>query len=202
MTTISQRVAASADDAHDTVGGGFPGYSHTEVFVYTGESGTNVIDTGFRWVLGTPIPAGSTINSATVSIKDRDFGVGTAYTVDLHCEDSGASPATFSSGSSPNDRALTAASVAWLLDAAGDAVDVSPSFAAALQEIVDSYGQINNIVAIMKGRASNDNVNDWDSWDGDSAAAALLEVDYTAGGGGGSAVPAMMRSYRKRRVGA
>ena len=104
MTTVSKRTAASADDAFDHTPG-FIGYSHTTT-LWTGMTNAQSLVLGARFV-DVDIPAGATINSATLTLVDDAFE-GATHLADVGCEDT-ASPAAFSAGSSPKARSMTTA---------------------------------------------------------------------------------------------
>ena len=70
----------------------------------------------------------------------------------------------------------------------------SGDFAASVQELVDDYGSITNIVVLVDGTpTSNGTFNHWYSYDTDSTKAPLLDIDYTAGGGGDPPAPPRRR---------
>jgi hypothetical protein len=187
VTTVSKRTAASADDAFDHTPG-FIGYSHTTT-LWTGKSNNQSLVLGARF-LTVDIPSGATVNSATLTLVDDAFE-GATHLGDAGCEDS-ASPATFSSGASPKARTMTAARLSsqTVTEPAVDASWTSGNFAASVQELVDSYGAITNLVVLLDGApAANGTFNHWYSFDTDSTKAPLLDLDYTAGGGGGAAPP-------------
>lgn len=197
MTTISKRVSASTDDARDD-NTAWPGYSATGV-LFVGNADADTLWSGMRFT-GINIPAGSTINSCTLTLERPDWSGAGNENVNVYMEEA-ASPLTFSSTNSPWDRGnggatLTTATVNWLLgpdNGPGD-IETSPDLSALLQEILDDLGtQVNDIVILTRGNTPTAHAV-VASYDTDPTSAPLLDIDYTAGSGGGMAI-------RKRRLG-
>lgn len=181
MTNVNVRVNASTDDA--VFSPSFYQYNDAENFLYMGFFFTAVGQTGMRF-LGANIPSGATVDDADITLTNSAFE-GDSNTTDIYCEDSG-TPATFSSGSTPADRTKTSASVAWALASDGAPGDTrtTPDLVTIVQEVVDGNSGATDLVFIVVGRASND-YNIWDSYDGSPTTAPLLDLNYTAGAGGG-----------------
>lgn len=181
MTTISERVAASADDAHDTETGEFPGYSHTStLFVGLNGGGARTTRVGMRWVID--IPASATIDSAYLTLTEVAFDGGDTL-LRIHCERA-QSPVTFSSANDPYSRTLTTAFVDWTAPEVTPGSTIqSPDFAAVLQEVIDNHGPIDALVVVILDNGSTD-FNDYESFDSEPTAAPLLDIEYTAAVGG------------------
>lgn len=196
MTTVSKRTAAGSDDAVDD-NSEWPGYADTGT-VIIGNADAQTLWAGLRFT-GVNIPSGSTINSCTLSVHRPDWTGAGGEDVDVFFEED-AAPATFSSSDTPYDRAnggaaLTAASVNWVMGAdngPGD-LEVSPDLKTVLQEVVDDIGvQLDDIVLLLRGNVASA-PGFFSSYDTSPTDAPLIDIDYTAGAGGGGAV-------RRRRL--
>lgn len=185
MVQVVKTVAASADDAHDTFNGNFPGYSHSETYFFTGIPGGNSCAAGLRFTsLG--IPSGATITGVSLELEDVAFSGGDTV-VDVGFEDV-ADAAQFSSGDAPVDRTMTTdKTTAHALAASEDPPPGLRTVATqgmidSLQELVDTYGAIDNVVLLLVDNGSSD-FNEWRAVDAGSGNPAELTVDYTASSG-------------------
>lgn len=135
------------------------------------------------------IPAGSTINSAVVSLTARGSWSGTPANSTWygHDTDSATAPTNFAGWTA---LVKTTASVAWNSIAAwtDNVVYDSPDLATIVQEIIDRGGWAsgNNLALTWEG-ASGSDTRSGDSYDGSSADAPLLTIDYTEAVAGGLA---------------
>lgn len=190
MTAFSTTIAASADDAAESAG-----------TVTIDGSALNCGATnqylGFRF-LNVTIPAASTINTATISVyftsgsfDDPDV---TIYANDVD------DAATFSTASNNiSSRALTTAAATWTASGVGVGVETSPDLAAVVQEVISRGGWAsgNDLAIIFKGNSTNPmRLRALDAGGGDYA---TINIDYTAGGGGGpTQPPRSMHQFRQR----
>lgn len=132
---------------------------------------------GYRFVPGTSIPSGATIDTATLSIYfynvDFDDIDGT-----VHGEDA-ASPGVFTTGASDiSNRTQTTAS------ASVDFTDVGISWQTVdvktiIEELVGDYTVQAVVIIIEMDTSQNGRIR---HWDGDTTYAAKLDIVYTVGG--------------------
>lgn len=137
-----ERVGASTDDAVDNDGNCFT--NSTTIFVCDGPT---KYTTGLRFTT-VPIPAGATVDSATVS----PYVYGTSHDdpdCTIYCEDAD-DPATFSTADYPSGRTRTTASVAWIATGIGSGFRDSPDISGPLGEQVARAGWVSgNSVAVL-----------------------------------------------------
>lgn len=168
-------VSAGSDDAYEC--DGWIGYSHTDANSFVGHPGQTCF-TGFRF-LDVSIPSGATVDTFTVTMVVSAWD-GTNDTYTLYLEDSGASPATFSSTNSPADRTKTTASFTIALNEPPGASSTSASGVTALQEIVDSYSGVTNIVVVADGTLGS-NYHYVASYENTSYSEANITATWTTG---------------------
>lgn len=158
--------------------------------VAVGREGASDKYTGVRYTSVT-IPAGSTINSATVALTAAGMGAGSVANlhVKVSCE-AADNPAAFGTGGSSRIFSATPTTAQTDWDPASwgvGATVTSPSFAAAVQEVINRPGWASGnalAVLIRNDGSPNDTVGE-----GNDNTAALT-IDYTEGsGGGGSTQP-------------
>jgi hypothetical protein len=172
LTTLNLQVSASTDDAREDGDG----------VVWVDYQAVKLLGSlnwgGFRWD-GITIPNGATINAADFQVYLYDSGYDDIE-VDIYGED-GNDPGTFTSSNSDiSDRTLTSASVNESASDVGTGWYSMPDVASIVQEIVDTYGGLSNeaLVLIEDALAG---VSLWQrTYDGDTALAAKLDIDYTA----------------------
>lgn len=189
MSIFTTTVAASADDAQESAGT----VTLTDLVINCNNTGQYG---GFRF-LNVTIPAGSTINSASISLNF----ISTSYDspeVNIYCEDVD-DATTFAAGANNiSGRTLTTAYTYWDATNIGTGVKVSPDFAAAVQEVIDRGGWTsgNDLNVIIKGNAATSEfrVSTWDSANPE----AQLDIDYTAPAGGGGQPPRTLHQFRQR----
>ena len=190
MAIYSASIAASTDDADQA--SGTVDLTGTTINV----NGTGQY-AGLRF-LNVTIPNAATINSATLDVEivstthdDPDLTIFGEDTDDA---------TTFTSTSNDiSSRTPTTATTTWTATSIGTGVKTSPSIAAIIQEIVNRPGWVsgNDINILMNGRSSASffrirTIN------AGSGSPATLNIDYTAGGGGGQP-PRTMHQFRTRR---
>lgn len=179
----------ATQDAYHSVSG-WPGYSDSDSVVHVGMIGTSEVFAGWRFT-GLNIPAGATITSAYVELTQSGWGY--TFPTTFAFEDT-ASPALFDSDSTPADRwnNRTAATVSWTwARSSPDSVISSPSLVEMLQELVNSYGSIDETVLIEAPGAST-GTGQYHSWtSAEGGAAARLVFEYTGGGVGPTPTPTL-----------
>ncbi len=211
--TVESRVAASDDDAEETVVGG--GMSRTSSDLELGYEGAfdpgNLQIIGVRFT-GVGIPKGVTIKKAWVQFTADDINneyhvppVSVIVEGELSPD-----PVDFSSGN-PNisSRATTTASEVWdipqwtAVRSAGQD-ERTPDISSIIQEIIDqdSWAAGNAMVVILRDNPANPSqgTRESEAFDGEASLAPVLHIDYTvkyatepnpAEGGTGGPMPLM-----------
>ena len=154
ITVVESQVSSSADDAYHAPLGGWPGYSHSDIYngIYAGRPGGNgAVWGGWRWA-GFSIPTGSVIISAYVEFTQREWGWEIPNNVAL---ESSANPAVFSATNSPYHRwtnAKTAFQRSWQwIRSSPGAIHRTPELSAGIQELVDTHGSLTALVLLEDG---------------------------------------------------
>ncbi|MBI2049711.1 fibronectin type III domain-containing protein [Candidatus Roizmanbacteria bacterium] len=181
-TTLDVQVSFSSDDAYHAPSG-WPNYNSTSSVMYAGKPSGNLIYGGWRWT-DLSIPSGAAITAAYVEFKQKNWGH--VFATNLAFENS-ASPATFSSSSSPfhrwSNKTTFQLQWTWLKDKPNAWIR-TPDLGAGIQELVNAHGAIGQIVLIEDGTpAPSGNYHEWQSFDGggSGASAAKLHIEYTSG---------------------
>ena len=173
--TLDVRVSASTDDAEERGPGGVYPYSSDLELVYEGSNQT----VGMRFN-GITIPQGAMITNAYIQFQtDETNSVATSLMIEGEATDN--APTFTSDTRNISSRTRTGAAVGWVpvawttLDEAGPDQQ-TPDIASVIQEIVDRQGWSNgnSLVVIITG--TGERVAE--SFDGVSAAAPLLHVEY------------------------
>lgn len=177
-TTLNLQVAASNADAYETELGLSFTSTAADVIMDANASAVARYNGGF-FFSGATIAAGSTINSATLTVDV----VSTFWDdprCNIYCNDVD-SAANFSDEADVTSRVVTTASTAWTGTGVGAGLETSPSFPSALQEVIDRAGWAggNNLCVIVKGNDSGTFQFRVDSYDTDTANACKCDIDYT-----------------------
>jgi len=176
-TTLNLQVGDGADDAYESdFGSGFNS-SATQILANSSTSSFARINAGMRFVAA--IPVGATIDAA-VWIPNVTSTANDDVNVDLLFEDVD-DAANFTDTADVTSRARTTASVQWSSDGIGAGEVSSPDISAPLQEVADRGGE-GDLCGFADGRDNAAKSFACWSYNGDSAKAAKLDVDYTAGG--------------------
>lgn len=193
MTTIDQRTGASANDAYDS-GDAFPGDSITDTTLYIGATAADeTLYSGMMWA-SVNIPAGATINSASVTAYRIGFASDGSEVVTLYIE-LVASPSGYTAGSdSPLDRFGASSfdvGTAWSMGTDGgdldpEALNIATPLAAA-SVVIGAITNL-NVIAVGVGATSNAQMNAYSHDNGTGSNAPRLQVDYTAAAGGSAPV--------------
>lgn len=187
--TIDDQVGASDDDAFER--GDETGLNTSITFLAFNYDGTDWWAAGTRFDSVT-IPAGATIDTAywevyNYNIDDPNF--------DLHGHDVDNS-SDFSTDATLVTRTKTTASVLFNDDDVGGGwYGSSYEIKSIIQELSDRGGRSESFPITLIGFPRTNSVRGLyaRSYDHDTSLAAKLHIEYTAGGGGGDAVPAPRR---------
>ena len=181
--TIEKRISSSMDDVeqHETNNGIYTNSSDIEL-VNDGSRGDQTI--GLRFT-GLTIPQAATINNAYIQFTTDETSSG-ATNLTIRGQNTDDAPAFTTSVNNVSNRITTAAFVNWN-PPAWNSVGQSglnqrtPGINAIIQEIVNRPGwnSGNDIAIIITGTGERTA----ESYDGVSGSAALLHIEYTAGGG-------------------
>lgn len=173
MPSASLRIAASADNAYEASGNMSLGGTNLRIRTDT--------QAGGRWQLN--IPPGSTINSATLTVKHYNTSVD-SMSATLYCEDVDNAAAFTTTANDITNRTLTTASAAWTATDTGAGDIVSPDLSALFQEVIDRAGWAQNNFAAIIGYPVSGASSYSRSYDFDPAQSWLLDISWTEGGGG------------------
>lgn len=178
MTTVVVSVAASGDDAEGTPAGTFYSAATTTLIcgsTSTGSSGVYALALRFASV---PVPAGATVNSATLTVDVAGGSIAGSPAVTWYGVAQNSAAAT-SSLSDLTGRPLTSASVAWGPDqhtTGHQSQDVTGPVA----EVLGRSGWASGHALMLQTRATaNGAYAELTAYDGDPSNAATLTVDYT-----------------------
>jgi hypothetical protein len=185
-TTTSARINSSMNDVEERSNGSVYTNSSDIELVYDGSNQT----VGLRFV-GLNIPQGATITSANIQFTCDETNSGTTNLV-IRGHDADNSAAFTTASSNVSSRSKTSASVDWSpspwssVGQAGSA-QKTPDISNVLQEIINrsGYGSSSAITILITGTGERTA----ESYDGSSSRAALLTVEYSAGGTPVNAAP-------------
>lgn len=178
---VAGQIASSSDDAHDDRAPFWPGFSSTSPVVYAGRPGTGDPITGGYRFTGLVIPENSQIVNAYVEFTQSSWGH--VISTNLSFENA-AAPLTFSSTNSPAGRLKTAFSADWTWPrSTPDSVIRTPALTAGIQELVDTFGDVDTVVLLETGLSSEPTgqSHSWHSFDGNPAFAARIHIEYISG---------------------
>jgi hypothetical protein len=135
---------------------------------------------GWRWV-GLNIPSGARIINAWVEVSQSGYGDNITTTLTF---ENVANPATFSRASSPAHRLAnrTAFAVPWTWGGPKKPSDwfSTPSLAAGIQELVDRYGTIWQVVLLESGvGVPPGQYHAWNTYDWSPSLAARLHIVFS-----------------------
>lgn len=203
MTTLSLTITANADDGQSGTGAG---YNNSGANIILGaEFGTA---NGFWRFLNVTIPQGSTINACTFTGTKVAGGTGTADV--LYAFVMEANPATISSGSDYNARALTTSQPTQTGLTGASGTFTSPSLVAAMQEVVNqgAFASGNAVVLFIKDNGSQAHYGGFQQQikakaiDAGGGGYGTLDVDYTppATAKQGAAKTRSLKLFRRQLV--
>ena len=183
-TIVSRRIASGSDDAEEKSNGSVS-LTSTDIELVDDKGNNQTI--GLRFT-NLNIPQGATIVSADVQFTTDETNTGsTNLTIRGH--DSNNSSTFSTSNGSISARGKTSASVSWSpssWNSVGQAGSNqrTPDISSVIQEVVNRSGFSSSsaISIIITGTGERTA----EAYDGESSKAALLTVEYSTGGGGGS----------------
>lgn len=181
-TTLNLQVGANNDDGWEQESTG--NMDNAALVRHQSSTATSGRRYGFHRFTGVSVPVGATVNSATLSLTafSNDDMNGTWY-----CED--ADSATAWDGVSTGfvtSLVRTTASVSWIADSLGT-IYVSRDVTGPVAEVVARAGWSSGSAITLLCVPNSDALKAFDSeaYNSFPATAAKLDIDYTAGGGGG-----------------
>ena len=190
MSLFTTTIAASSDDAEE-IGGTVDLTGNTITITDTTDYA------GLRFT-GVTIPAGSTINSASL-----DFNVpSTSFDspdLTIYAEDTDDAATFAASANNVSGRTPTTATATWTATDIGTGIKTSADFAAVVQEVINRGGWAsgNDINIILKGRTAAADFR-FSASDGANPEAEI-NIDYTEPAAGGGQPPRTMHQFRGRR---
>lgn len=172
---FSVMVAASADDGYIA---GASTFNNSATSTIVGNVAGTSYSAFYRFVLPAVDLTGCTIVSATLQgVASRTDGV--TATTQVRAVDA-AAPATIASFADYNARARTDASVVWDSTQTLNAVTSSPNLKTVVQELVDSYGDLDALVILHEDSTSpTDRRLEFQSENHASANPMILTILYT-----------------------
>jgi PKD repeat protein len=179
VTTVESRVAASADDAEQTVSNGSVNLTSSDLELIQ-DSSNQVV--GMRWP-GLAIPQGATITAAWIQFVSKEaWSVATSLTLKAQAADNAGTFTSTTSNVSSRPVTNNGASwvpVAWAVGDAG-ANQKTPDLSAVVQEVVSRPGWTSgNALAIIVNGSGHRTA--W-AYDGSPTQAPLLHVEFTSNG--------------------
>lgn len=184
MTEVfTKRVAAGGDDGHTNSSGTFDNSAAFYIFGNVAGVTTNV----FIRFTNITIPQGAIIVSAKITVQAQATKSTTTVNVLIKGNAAGDAVAPTTAGEH-SSKVRTTASVAWspVAQTAGSNYD-SPDFTSVLQEIINQpdWASGNALMLLIDENGSSNNAERReDTYNGDSANATLLTVEYTVPDGG------------------
>lgn len=190
-TIVDVQVQTNGDDAY--------AIPATSTFVSTGDviqagqQGGDDVYGGWRFK-NIHVPSEAVITAAYVEFNQDGLDGGDTTTT-LAFEDNGF-PATFSTGNTPADRWSNRTSFETSFNfVEGQSGDwhQTPSLVDGLQELVDNYGALKDVVLLESGSGAA-NGHAWRSYDGDKSRATKLHIEYDDVGGSGGSVSCLQKA--------
>lgn len=192
---ITEDIVANADDGHQ-IDTGF--YALFVSAIYCGSTGGAAADKrhpGFRFQ-SVALDQGVTIDLANLKVnvtgKITNYGGATIYGDDV--DDS----AAWTNGTRPSTRTKTTASATLTRPASTGIKTVNVT--SIVQEIVNRGGWTtgNDISLFGLSYETTYRITKIEDFNSAGTDEAQLEIDFTAGGGGGTVIPVFMNQYRQR----
>jgi len=183
-------------------------YSQTgTVLTVGGDNGTaDEISAGWIFDVSASINSGDTINSATLTLvsdfSNEDLDSGKISGVDEDnrsswADSSGNRPAE-SSNTGPTETTANLTGVS--MTAAAGGTEYEHTVTSIVAEIVARAGFAGHIAFVCANNGGTIQFLKLAAFENTTDNPADLEIDYTAGGGGGISIPVAIHSYRQRRT--
>jgi hypothetical protein len=180
--TYDQRIQASGNDAYEIKVGSAYDVMETDIIVEFGFNGAKNYGAGFRYT-DLNIPPNAIIDSAFMYIDNANATGLYTTSVDIFAENAATTNA-FSDVNRIWTRPTTTAFVRYDTNwSGGETDDKTPDISAVIQELVDTYGAIDDVALIWHNNAiSTNQTPEAVSYDTMPARAARLVVYYTVPG--------------------
>jgi hypothetical protein len=150
-TNQTHAVSSNASDGYVSAGTLY----NTQTWFIAGNNTATSCNAFFRFT-GFNVPAGANITSATIRYVATQWNAGTNIT--LRLDDTPNSPEV-TSASNWTSRTLTSNYTLWTSGYGDYAWHYTPSFASAVQEVVDSYGNMTTFQVAFKNEGSATNMS-------------------------------------------
>lgn len=183
----SAATVPTTQDAYASEAAPWPGYSDSDTRVMVGRTNNDKVYGGWRFT-GLDIPADAIITTAYVELVQQEWGSLFESTfVFENVKDA----KHFTEDSTPLDRwdNRTIEEAPWIWTRVTPGTQVrSPSLVAAMQELVDNYGSLENVV-LIEAPADSTPPGQYHQWGSmESGQGARLVIEYTNGDGSGDTV--------------
>ncbi len=174
--TVERSVATGQDDAEENANSGFVDFYSTDLELTEGDGHNQVV--GMRF-LNLTIPQGATVTNAYLEFETDETNSGTT-SLTFHGQDLDDATAFTTAVYDISNRTTTGSSIAWGNVPAWNTVNEkhqTPNLAVIVQEIVNRGGWSsgNEMVFIITGSGTRTA----ESYDGETAVAPLLHIEYT-----------------------
>lgn len=175
--TLNIRVESSSDDAEQQIASGVMDLTSTDIEIGD-DPGHNEDQLGGLRFINVVMPQGATITSAHIEFEtDEEDIVSTSVTI--RAQDSDDTSTFTTAQNNISNRQITNASVSWNNIPSWDTVSEkhnTPDISTLVQEVANRSGWTpgNSMAFIIDGTGSRTA----ESWDGESANAALLHIEY------------------------
>jgi hypothetical protein len=182
MAQIIVPIAADADDGDEINGTSWSiatGGQTQRIGYVPGQS--EYYSPGWRFT-GITIPAGATIDSATITVREINYQNGGSLTTTLYGWDTN-NPAVFDSTNRPSVVTKTTANVSWTFNATTNLSTTfnTPDIKTIIQELLDSYTMSSSSIALMAIATASGGDAVFEDYSHANTNHAILTIDYTAG---------------------
>jgi hypothetical protein len=203
MTTLNLQVGNAADDCLDTENYGFAlnGFDDESLLFVGHHSDPGDLWSGFRF-RNVTIPAGSTINSATMQLYTNGDSDGSTWRFKIVGEDQDNPGVWADTSHEPSGITETTAKIDWDPSTWASGWHTSPDISTIIQEIIDRGGWSSGnaiCLVVRNDTSSGDNnveVHDYYAY---NSYGAKLDIDYTAPAAGVS-IPVVMHHLRQQGI--
>ena len=198
MTTITERISESGNDAEEYVSTGAVDITSSDLEIMHEFSGSSLSEQliGLRWALD--IPNGAKIENAFITFTTEGLSPVDVVDMTFRCENVDNSLIFTTLNSDISNRTLTTAVVEWNAIprwlTLGEEHD-SPDIKSLIQEVVNRAGWSsgNSLAVIMQSANGETGDREAESYDGNPTLAALITITYTN-------IPVIMNQLRNQRI--